>query len=158
MAYFDKYGVEFSDDRKTLIRCPKNFTGSYSVPNGVEDISNFAYKDCKNITEIIISNSVVRIGEEAFYGCTCLNSIVIEYNIKHIGGYAFLGCEALTYVHITYIKSWCEICFDGPFANPLCYAHNSYWNIRCCYYSDYVNGAQNKEYAERKQILERCIL
>lgn len=128
MAYFDKYGVEFSDDRKTLIRCPKNFTGSYSVPNGVEDISNFAYKDCKNITEIIISNSVVRIGEEAFYGCTCLNSIVIEYNIKHIGGYAFWGCEALTYVHITYIKSWCEICFDGPFANPLCYAHNLYYN------------------------------
>lgn len=128
MAYFDKYGVEFSDDRKTLIRCPKNFTGSYSVPNGVEDISNFAYKDCKNITEIIISNSVVRIGEEAFYGCTCLNSIVIEYNVKHIGGYAFWGCEALTYVHITYIKSWCEICFDGPFANPLCYAHNLYYN------------------------------
>lgn len=36
MAYFDKYGVEFSDDKKQLIRCPENYEGSYTIPNGVE--------------------------------------------------------------------------------------------------------------------------
>ena len=35
MAYIDKYGVEFSDDRKTLVKCPKVFKGEYIIPNSV---------------------------------------------------------------------------------------------------------------------------
>ena len=39
MAYFDKYGVEFSDDRKTLIKCPEDFQGEYIVPEETETIN-----------------------------------------------------------------------------------------------------------------------
>lgn len=43
MAYFDKYGVEFSDDRKTLVRCPKDFEGEYAIPDTVTSVGNSAF-------------------------------------------------------------------------------------------------------------------
>jgi hypothetical protein len=35
MAHFDKYGVKFSVDRKTLAKCPKDIQGEYVIPNNV---------------------------------------------------------------------------------------------------------------------------
>ncbi len=43
MAYIDQYGVKFSDDRKALVRCPKNFKGGYVIPDGVTYIRNMAF-------------------------------------------------------------------------------------------------------------------
>ena len=38
MAYIDKHGVEYTDDKKTLIRCPQDFEGEYIIPDGVIEI------------------------------------------------------------------------------------------------------------------------
>jgi hypothetical protein len=54
MAYFDKYGVEFSDDRKTLVKCPKDFQGSCEIPNSVTSIGDGAFKWCDNLKEICV--------------------------------------------------------------------------------------------------------
>ena len=62
----------FSKDRKTLKRCAN-----------------------KNITEVVIPDSVTQIGEYAFDGCRSLTSVVIPDSVTEIGCGAFVwaGCE-----------------------------------------------------------------
>ncbi len=121
MAYFDKYGVEFSDDRKTLICCPKVFQGGYVIPDGVTSIEDFAFSDCTGLTSVTIPESVCNIGVLAFDGCESLpiedslqyadTYLVKAFNIdkptykikegtKWINQYAFDKCEELTSIFI----------------------------------------------------------
>ena len=100
MAYFDKYGVEFSDDRKTLVKCPEGFHGGYVIPEGVKGIGKSAFSLCSNLTSIVIPNSVTSIGNDAFYGCSSLTSVTIPNSVTSIGNSAFSGCCGLTFVTI----------------------------------------------------------
>ncbi len=77
MAYIDKYGVEFSDDRKTLVRCPKVFKGEYTIPNSVTSIGDGAFFGCTGLISVTIPNSVTSIGFAAFSDCTGLTSIIV---------------------------------------------------------------------------------
>ena len=81
MAYFDKYGVEFSDDKKTLVKCPKDFEGEYIIPNSVTSIGRSAFWGCSSLTSVTIPDSVTSIGRGAFYLCKGLNSVV--WNAKN---------------------------------------------------------------------------
>ena len=125
MAYFDKYGVEFSDDRKTLICCPKDFQGEYVIPEGVEFIGNSAFLKCRNLTSVIIPNTIKFIGESAFEECNYLRYVHIEESQVHInecaydetgnfiphyshiglisiGSSAFRGCSRLIDINLPY--------------------------------------------------------
>ncbi len=95
MAYIGEHHVEFSDDKKTLVRCPEDIQGEYIVPNSVTNIEKFAFADCKGLTSITIPNSVISIGGQAFRGCTSLTSIAIPNSVKSIGLWAFRGCKSL---------------------------------------------------------------
>ena len=119
MAYFDRFGVEFSDDKKTLLKFPNSFEGGYSVPYGTAFIKDFAFNDCSYLNAISIPSSVKQIGRHAFSGCCCdlehvelsngvisigecaffscdnLRSITIPGSVKEIGGKAFAGCYNL---------------------------------------------------------------
>ena len=77
MAYIDKYGVEFSDDRKTLVKCPKVFKGEYIIPNSVTSIGGSAFS-CSGLTSVTIPNSVTSIGEWAFFDCCGLTTINVS--------------------------------------------------------------------------------
>ena len=96
MAYFDKYGVEYSDDRKTLVKCPKDYEGEYIIPNSVINIKQGAFQYCIGLTSITIPDSVSSIEHGTFWGCFQLNSIEIPDSITSIGSWAFKGCKSLT--------------------------------------------------------------
>ena len=100
MAYFDKYGVEFSDDRKTLVKCPKDFQGSCEIPNSVTNIGGNAFLGCIGLISVTIGNSVARIGENAFFGCIGLTSVTIGNGVTGIGHNAFTGCSRLATITI----------------------------------------------------------
>lgn len=100
MAYFDKYGVEFTDDRKKIIECPKNFHGEYIIPSGVTIIGECAFYNCKSLTSVTIPNSVASIEMSAFEECRNLTSVIIHDGVTHIGMCAFQFCFNLTSIKI----------------------------------------------------------
>ncbi len=100
MAYFDKYGVEFSDDRKTLIKCPENFSGGYVIPDNVIYISMHAFQKCKELTSINIGKGITSIGGESFEWCIKLENLEIPSNVEYIDSKAFANCTKLSIVRI----------------------------------------------------------
>ena len=50
-----------------------------AIPDGVTNISKYAFADCTGLTNIIIPNSVQSIGEGAFCGCVGARSITIPF-------------------------------------------------------------------------------
>ncbi len=55
-----------------------------------------AFKNNRNITSIIIPDSVTFIGDYAFYGCSNLKSITIPDSVETLGAYAFAYCDKLS--------------------------------------------------------------
>ena len=99
---------------------------SVTIDNSVTNIGNRAFSGCTGLTSVTIGNSVKTIGMEAFSGCIGLTSVTIPNSVTGIGEQAFSGCTSLTSVYISDIKSWCNISFQEPNANPLYYAHHLY--------------------------------
>ena len=94
MSYKHTDGVGYSDDKKTLIKCPEKAT-EITILEGVEHIDDNAFEDCTGLTSIVIPDSVTSIGDWAFYGCTGLTSIIIPDSVTSIGFRAFLQCYSL---------------------------------------------------------------
>ena len=86
----------------TIVYAPRGISGSYTIPETVLYIGNSAFKDCKNINELIIPGKVERIGKEAFRNCTALLSIDFQgtnqQRALEIEESAFYGCSSLTEV------------------------------------------------------------
>ena len=74
--------------------------GVIKFDNSITSIGEWAFKDRKSLTSIIIPNSVTSIGNYAFYYCTSLTSVIIPNSIISIGNSAFASCSSLTSVTI----------------------------------------------------------
>lgn len=70
------------------------------IPEGVQIIDAWAFRECAYLESITIPNSVTTIGTEAFYKCVRLTAIHLPENIEVIGSHVFAYCEQL--VDITF--------------------------------------------------------
>ncbi|MCC8069759.1 MAG: leucine-rich repeat protein, partial [Ruminococcus sp.] len=69
-------GVLFNKDITVLIQYPTgNTRTSYTIPDSVTEIRNWAFEYCKSLNNIIMPNSVTKIWGYAFYGCTSLTDV-----------------------------------------------------------------------------------
>ena len=116
-----------TDDASYIGHFPKDVV-AVEFGSGVTQIGRSAFKDCIDLTEIVIPDSVASIGDYAFYDCYGLASVTIGNGVTSIGNHAFGGCASLTGVHITDMAAWYAIDFGSHDANPLDYAHNLYLN------------------------------
>ena len=118
MYYSSENGVLFNKDKTKLIRFPGGVTGAYTIPDGVTNIGFSAFNSCRELTSIIIPNTVVNIenyafdntgitsviipnsvttiGDDAFEYCSYLTSVVIPNSVTSIGYDAFYGCHSAT--------------------------------------------------------------
>ena len=70
------------------------------IPEGTDYIVSCAFEDCKELTSVVIPNTVTRISWDAFSGCSGLKSIVIPNSVTEIESEAFRGCSGLTNIVI----------------------------------------------------------
>lgn len=82
-------GVLFDKAQRTLIFCPKNKSGGFTIPSSVTNISSLAFANCTALISVDIPNSVTDIGDQAFSGCTNLTYITIPESVITIGSRAF---------------------------------------------------------------------
>lgn len=73
-------------------KMPKEYSGEYIIPDGIKEISSFAFSGCSNITSVKIPATVTAIGESAFYNCTSLQSVNIPDGVESVGPNAFYNC------------------------------------------------------------------
>ena len=94
-SYCTVDGVLFTKDQKKLAAYPGGKKdASYTVPDGVTALENWAFRECTTLESVTLPDSLETIGECAFYGCSSLTSINIPDGVTNLGG-AFFGCSAL---------------------------------------------------------------
>ena len=93
-------GVLFNKSQTELIQYPEGKQGSYTIPNSVTSIGDWAFYKCSSLTSVTIGNSVTSIGESAFEGCSGLTSVTIGNSVTSIGNYTFADCTGLTSIVI----------------------------------------------------------
>lgn len=70
------------------------------LPQGQTSIGTNAFRLCKNIKHISITDSVTLIGDYAFASCYQLSSVAIGKRVTTLGKYAFAYCDALKHITI----------------------------------------------------------
>ena len=84
-----------SDDGKTVIGVIAPTITKCVIPDGVTEISEVAFANCKNLTSVTFPDSLTKIGWGAFYKCEKLTSVTLPDNVSFIGGRAFDRCSSL---------------------------------------------------------------
>ena len=122
-------GVLFDHSQMVLLQFPPGKAGSYSIPDGVTDIGEYAFGSSSELTGVIIPasvtniedsafiissltsltalNGVVNIGDGSFAGCNNLTNILLPGSVLNIGDYAFSECDLL--YSVTFLNSAANI-------------------------------------------------
>ena len=90
-------GVLFRKADKALISYPAGIKSStYTIPQGIASIGDYAFDSCTSLTSVSIPDSVTSIGDRAFSYCKSLTSVSIPNSVATIGYHSFDNCTNLT--------------------------------------------------------------
>lgn len=69
--------------------------GDIVIPDGITEISDSAFMQNDNITNLIIPDGCTKIGMSAFSYCSELKTVTFEGDMEQVGMMSFLGCPNL---------------------------------------------------------------
>ena len=95
--YCSEDGVLFNKAKTVLISCPGGKSGSYTVPQSVTSIAEYAFSS-SNLSEIVFQEGLTSIGDRAFIESK-LSRLEFPTSLTHIGAIAFSGCDNLTDIY-----------------------------------------------------------
>ena len=75
---------------------------SVIIPDSIKEIGDYAFYYCKSLTCVIIGNGVTSIGEYAFRECG-IKTLTIGTSVTNIGDWAFAYCEDLSEIYFNAI-------------------------------------------------------
>lgn len=102
--YMSEEGVLFNKSKSELHTYPSGKGDStYTIPNGVTKISDYAFAGCGRLTDITFPNSITSIGYYSFYNCSRLTNLTIPNSVTKIAGYAFYGCNNLKSITLPFV-------------------------------------------------------
>ena len=119
--YFtDIDGVLFNEEKTNLICYPNKLLETiYTVPNGVEEISENAFGIKNDLEEIILPEGVLSIGIDAFGGCKKLQKITIPKSVISLPSHIYV------YNDITTVYVYCN-----SYADNFTKEHDNFANIK----------------------------
>lgn len=101
--YSFENGVLFNKE-KTVLYCyeyiPVPERKSYTVPETVVEIDEFAFSYSENLETVILPDELIKIGRSAFRNCSNLKTIEIPKNLENLESYAFYNCTSLKEISI----------------------------------------------------------
>lgn len=65
------------------------------IPDSVTNIQTYAFAACDNLFKITLSNNLTEIAIGMFWGCNKLTNIIIPKGVKEISSFAFQNCKNL---------------------------------------------------------------
>lgn len=87
-------GVLFNKALTTLVQCPHNLSGNYTIPGSVTNIGDNAFM-YSSLSSVTIPNSVISIGYESFWNVNNLTTVAIPDSVVSLGDYSFYACNGL---------------------------------------------------------------
>lgn len=118
----------------------KDLIKSIELGEGITSISEYAFENCANLSELIIPDSVISIGEYAFSGCSGIKELLLGNELETIGDYAFNGCTGIEKVDLhENITTIGENTFKGCSGVKEFYVSENLENFGTNYISDFVN-------------------
>lgn len=88
----DSSGILFSKDKTVLVSMPEAYSGSYTVPDTVTTIADYACDLTPHLSSVTIPDNVTTIGNNAFCYCQHLTDVTIGDGVTTIGPRAFGQC------------------------------------------------------------------
>lgn len=86
------YGIKTTGD----VVIPEYVTDDDNTRHAVTSISDYAFRDCNEMTSVTIADSVTEIGTGAFVNCSKLSRAAVPNSVRSIGNSAFDGCISLS--------------------------------------------------------------
>ena len=122
-TYSSNDGVLFNADQTTLLQYPAAKDATYTVPDSVTAIGDYAFANNTKITDVVLPDGVKSIGKYAFSKATNLKSLELGNSLETIGTLAFWNCSKLEKLTIpatvTSIGSTAFYnCYDTKFEVP----------------------------------------
>lgn len=142
-------GNLFNKDKTSLIQYSAGKTDiSYTVPDSVTNIGDFAFADSSYLENVIFGKNVEVIGEFAFEACDVLINITINENISQISEAAFTDCSQLKTVNYNGTVAQFNKIKIEKYNTPLlvadiCYMNDTILDSGTC--GDTVKWALNKD-------------
>lgn len=91
--------------------------GSIVIPEGVKEIGNSAFSNCKNLKKITLPKSIVKIEKKSFYKCSSLFEIEFLGVPEEIGESAFESCRLTKILLPDGVKNICNNAFANNIAH-----------------------------------------
>lgn len=75
-----------------LIRASENLSGEYAIKEGTTAIAEAAFANARELTDVVVPNSIKVIARRTFDECVSLRKVVLSDGLKEIGDRAFFNC------------------------------------------------------------------
>lgn len=99
--YSSENGALFDKNFIKLIKCPqKSPISNFVAPENLKTIKDCAFKNCRSLKHVSLSEKTHFIGTMAFCDCDSLSDIRLPDSIKEIKESAFYGCGSLTNISL----------------------------------------------------------
>lgn len=68
-SFIDECGVEYSANKKKLLKFPNDFVGQYAIPEGVTTIEAGAFNGCRKLKRLYFPGTLKKVEYNAFVNC-----------------------------------------------------------------------------------------